>query len=183
MGGTVGKQATLLLRWKMNVPETKAATDVFEKKNKKPNKALNMSKMKEVETHTCRSCTFQMQKMRHKPMEKNFCLLPLKNQRKTSSFVLLVFLVLLSPASPFSSLFSFTVMKGSKKKTSMFPCYLCFHSLPLLRFSFLSLAVFSVFFSPFFLLFFCSHFPFFTPFPRSLEELIYNLTYLYLGKI
>jgi hypothetical protein len=157
MGGTVGKQATLLLRWKMNVPETKAATYVFEKKNKKPNKALNMSKMKEVETHTCRSCTFQMQKMRHKPMEKNFCLLPLKNQRKTSSFVLLAFLVLLSPASLFSSLFSFTVTKGSKKKTSMFPCYLCFHSLPLLRFSFLSLAVFfCVFLSVFSLIFLLS---------------------------
>ena len=158
MGGTVGKQATLLLRWKMNVPETKAATDVFEKKNKKPNKALNMSKMKEVETHTCRSCTFQMQKMRHKPMEKNFCLLPLKNQRKTSSFVLLAFLVLLSPASLFSSLFFLSHWrKDQRKKTSMFPCYLCFHSLPLLRFSFLYLAVFfCVFLSVFSLIFLLS---------------------------
>jgi len=35
MGGTVGKQANLLLRWKMNVPETKATTDFFEKKKNK----------------------------------------------------------------------------------------------------------------------------------------------------
>jgi hypothetical protein len=35
MGGTVGKQATLLLRWKMNVPETKAATNFFFKKRTK----------------------------------------------------------------------------------------------------------------------------------------------------
>jgi len=49
-----------------------------------------MSKIKEVETHTCRSYSFWIQKMRHKLMEK---LLPFAsdNQRKTSSFVLLVF--------------------------------------------------------------------------------------------
>jgi len=119
---------------------------------------------------------------------KNFCLLPLKNQRKTSSFVLLAFLVLLSPASLFSSLFFFHSDERIKeKKTSMFPCYLCFHSLPLLRFSFLSLAVFSAFFSLFFLLFCCSPFffsaLFLLPLARSLEGFIYSLEYLYLGKI
>jgi len=121
--------------------------------------------MKEVEAHTCRSCTFQIQKMRHKPMEKNFCLLPLKNQRKTSSFVLLAFLVLLSPASLFSSLFSFTVTKGSKKKNLYVPLLSVF-SLPAsvaFFFSFFScffsalfFACFSLIFSALFLLFLCA---------------------------
>jgi len=85
----VGKHATLLLRWKMNVPKTRAETD-FWKETKTKQTALNMSKIKEVETHTCGSCSFWMQKMRHKPMEK-LLLFVSDNQRKTSSFVLLVF--------------------------------------------------------------------------------------------
>jgi len=46
-----------------------------------------------------------------------------------------------------------------------------------------SLAVFSALFSLFSLLFMLFLSAFFTPFSRSLEELIYSLTYLYLGKI
>jgi hypothetical protein len=38
MGGTVGNQATILLRWKMNVPETKAETNFLKKKNKNQTK-------------------------------------------------------------------------------------------------------------------------------------------------
>jgi len=89
MGGIVGKHATLLLRWKMNVPKTRAETD-FWKETKTKQTALNMSKIKEVETHTCGSCSFWMQKMKHKPMEK-LLLFVSDNQRKTSSYVLLVF--------------------------------------------------------------------------------------------
>jgi len=167
MGGTVGKQATLLLRWKMNVPETKAVTDFLKKRTKK-----NKQSFKYVKDEGSRDSYLQILHVSNADNEtqtdgKNFCLLPLKNQRKTSSFVLLAFLVLLSPTSLFSSLFFFHSDERIKeKKTSMFPCYLCFHSLPLLRFSFrlsLCCVFFSASYSPVFsyfsalsFLFFCS---------------------------
>jgi hypothetical protein len=44
MGGTVGKQANLLLRWKMNVPETKATTNFFEKKRTKTKQSFKYVK-------------------------------------------------------------------------------------------------------------------------------------------
>jgi hypothetical protein len=134
----------------------------FEKKNKKTKQSF-----KYVKDEGSRDSYLQILHVSNVDNEtqtdgKNFCLLPLKNQRKTSSFVLLAFLVLLSPAYLFSSLFSFTVTKGSKKKKPLCspaicvftPCLccvflfrlslLCFFFLPLtLRFSLIFLLSFS----------------------------------------
>jgi len=191
MGGTVGKQATLLLRWKMNVPETKAVTDFLKRRTKKPNKALNMSKMKEVETHTCRSCTFQMQIMRHKPMEKTsaFYLWKTKERLPLLFSWLFWFYCRLPLFSPL--FFSFTVTKGSKKKKPLCSPAICVFT-PCLCCVFLFVSLFAVFFFlpltlRFSLIFLPSLFYFsalfLPPLARSLEGFIYSLTYLYLGKI
>jgi hypothetical protein len=187
----MGKQATLLLRWKMNVPETKAATDFFWKKEQKTKQSF-----KYVKDEGSRDSYLQILHVSNADNEtqtdgKNFCLLPLKNQRKNSSFVLLAFLVLLSPASLFSSLFSFTMTKGSKKKNLYVPLLSVF-SLPASVAFFFSVSLFAVFFFlpltlRFSLIFLPSLFYFsalfLPPLARSLEGFIYSLTYLYLGKI
>jgi hypothetical protein len=109
----------------MNVPETKAETNFLKKKTK------TKQSFKYVKDEGSRDSYLQILHVSNAEDEtqtdgKNFCILPLKNQRKTSSFVLLAFLVLLSPASLFSSLFFFHSAERIKEKTSMFPNYPCF---------------------------------------------------------
>jgi hypothetical protein len=147
--------------------------------------------MKEVETHTCRSCTFQMQIMRHKPMEKTsaFYLWKTKERLPLLFSWLFWFYCRLPLFSPL--FFYFTVTKGSKKKNLYVPLLSVFSLLPLLRFSFLSLSLLCFFFLPLTLRFSLIFLPslfyfsalFLPPFARSLEGFIYSLTYLYLGKI
>jgi hypothetical protein len=106
-----------------------------------------------------------MQIMRHKPMEKTSAFYLWKTkERLPLLFSWLFWFYCRLPL--FSPLFFLSQWRKDqrKKKTSMFPCYLCFHSLPLLRFSFLSLSLLCFFFCLLlsgFLLFFCPLFSIF----------------------
>ena len=127
---------------------------------------LKAAKEEKVKTYTCRSQRFVLQKMKWKTRRMLLSRFSSKSP---------------SPSCIFSLLFPHNNTR-MQERNSLY--LLCFFTLPLLRF----LSLFAVFFfCPllsgflfFFLLFLSA---FFTPSPRSLEGLIYSLTYLYLGKI
>ena len=120
--------------------------------------------MKEVETHTCRSCTFQMQIMRHKPMEKTSAFYLWKTkERLPLLFSWLFWFYCRLPL--FSPLFFLSQWRKDQRKKNLYVPLLSVFSLPAsvaFFFSFFS-CFFLLFFSPFFLLFFCSPFLFFFP--------------------
>lgn len=104
--------------------------------------------MKEVGTHTCRSCTFQMQKMRHNPIEK-LLRFASKKPKKDFLFCSIGFSGFTVACLPIL-LSLFDEKDQRKKQTLNVPLLsMFFQSLPLLRFSFIFSALFLLFFTLF----------------------------------
>jgi hypothetical protein len=128
---------------------------------------LKTAKEEKVKTYTCRSQRFFffLQKMKWKTRRTLLSRFSSKSP---------------SPSCLFSLLFPHNNTRMQEKNSLYLLCF--FYSASLAFFVSLC-CVFFAFYSPVFSSFSWCFFLCFSPSPRSLEELIYSLTYLYLGKI